>query len=148
MGSSPYMYLVPYQPNFQRALDELREREFEAGRYNPAMFMPPHLVDDNSPPGPGRQHETIEEAQVEADADGTRSILDIDRVANEPDFGVALRLTEAELQELFGTPTPTREQVLEIMPPEDGERGQAVCLPVYDAVGYAVEIFFGGWSCD
>jgi hypothetical protein len=148
MGSSPYMYLVPYQPNFQRALDELREREFEAGRYNPAMFMPPHLVDDNSPPGPGRQHDTIEEAQIEADADGTRSILDIDRVANEPDFGVAQRLTEAELQELFGTPTPTREQVLEIMPPEDGERGQAVCLPVYDAVGYLIEIFFGGWSCD
>ncbi len=37
MGSSPYMYLVPYQPNFQRALDELREREFEQGRYNPVM---------------------------------------------------------------------------------------------------------------
>ncbi len=68
-------------------------------------------------PGPGRQHETIEEAQIEADADGTRSILDIDRVANEPDFGVAQRLTEEELQELLGTTTPTGEQVLEIMPP-------------------------------
>jgi hypothetical protein len=148
MGSSPYVYLVPYQPNFQRALDELREREFESGRYHPAVFMPPELVDDRTPPGPGRQHDTIEEALDAADADGTRSILDIDRVGNEDDFGIARRLTEEELEDLFGTATPTREQVLELMPPEDGERGQAVCLPVYDNAGFPVEIFFGGWSCD
>ena len=55
MGSSPYMYLVPYQPNFQRALDELREREFEQGRYNPVMPYPPELVDDTTPLGPGRR---------------------------------------------------------------------------------------------
>ena len=106
MGSSPYSYLVPYQPNFQRALDELRERDFEQGRYNPVMPYPPELVDDTTPPGPGHEHETIEDALCESDADGSRSILDIERVGNEADFGVARRLTEEELQAHFGTTTP------------------------------------------
>ena len=148
MGSSPYMYLVPYEPNFQRALDELREREFEQGRYNPVMPYPPELVDDTTPLGPGRQHETIEDALCESDADGSRSILDIERVGNEADFGVARRLTEEELQAHFGTTTPTRQQVLEMLPTEDIERGEAVCLTVYDEAGYPVEIFFAGYSCD
>jgi hypothetical protein len=130
MGSSPYSYLVHYQPNFQRALDELRAREFEQGRYNPVMPFPPFFVDDTTPPGPGRKHETIDAALEASDADGTRSILDIQRVGNEGDFGVARRLTEEELQEHFGTTTPTREQVLEVMPTEDIERGEALCLPV------------------
>ena len=148
MGSTPYSYLVPYQPNFQRALDELRAREFEQGRYNPVMPFPPFFVDDTTPPGPGREHETIDEALEASDADGTRSILDIDRVGNEADFGVARRLTEEELQSHFRTTTPTRQQILEIMPTEDIERGEAVCLTVYDEVGYPEEIFFAGYSCD
>jgi hypothetical protein len=148
MGSSPYSYLVPYQPNFQRALDELRAREFDQGRYNPVMPYPPELVDETTPPGPGRQHETIEDALCETDADGSRSILDIERVGTEADFGVARRLTEEELQAHFGTTTPTREQVLEVMPTEDIERGEAVCLTAYDEVGYPTEIFFAGYSCD
>ena len=132
----------------QRALDELRKREFEQGRYNPVMPYPPELVDDTTPPGPGRQHETIEDALCESDADGSRSILDIDRVGNETDFGLARRLTEEELQAYFGTTTPTRQQILELLPTEDIERGEAVCLTVYDEVGYPVEIFFAGYSCD
>jgi len=148
MGSTPYSYLVPYQPNFQHALDELRQREFEQGRYNPVMPFPPFFVDDTTPPGPCREHQTIDEALEAADADGTRSILDIDRVGNEADFGVARRLSEDELQEHFGTTTPTREQVIEVMPTEDIERGEAVCLTGYDEVGYPVEIFFAGYSCD
>jgi hypothetical protein len=148
MGSTPYSYLVPYQPNFQRALDELRQREFEQGRCNPVMPFPPDFVDETTPPGPGRQHETIEDALCDSKADGTRSILDIERVGNEADFGVARRLTEEELQEHFGTTTPTRQQILEILPTEDIERGEAVCLTVYDEVGYPVEIFFVGDSCD
>jgi hypothetical protein len=129
-------------------LDELRAREFDQGRYNPVMPYPPELVDDTTPPGPGRQHETIEDALCETDADGSRSILDIERVGTEADFGVARRLTEEELQAHFGTTTPTREQVLEVMPTEDVERGEAVCLTAYDEVGYPTEIFFAGYSCD
>ena len=35
MGAHPYWYFVKYQSNLQKALDELRDREFKAGRYNP-----------------------------------------------------------------------------------------------------------------
>ena len=36
MGGHPYWYFVPYQENIQEALNALRQREFQAGRYNPA----------------------------------------------------------------------------------------------------------------
>ncbi len=104
------------------------------------MPFPPEFVDDTNPPGPGREHETIQEALKASDADRTRSILDIDRVGTKADFGVARRLTEEELQEHFGTTTPTREQILAFMPTEDIERGETDCLTVYDEVGYPVGI--------
>jgi len=148
MGAHPYSYLVPYQHDFQQALDELREREFEQGRYNPVMMYPPELVDERTPRGPGRQHETIDEALEAAEEDGTRSILDIQFVGDEAEFGVARRVTEEELQEYFGTTTPNRSQVLDNTPTEDIERGQAVCVPVYDDDGLPAAIYFFGYSCD
>ena len=38
-------------------------------------------------PSPGVQHASIEEAFEDADADGTRSILDLDHFSEQPDFG-------------------------------------------------------------
>src|SRR5262249_42058879 len=35
-AESPGFYIVPYQPNITQALNELKQREFNAGRYNPA----------------------------------------------------------------------------------------------------------------
>ena len=37
MGSQPWMYVVPYQEDLQAALDALKQREFRAGRYFPAI---------------------------------------------------------------------------------------------------------------
>ncbi|HXY36016.1 MAG TPA: hypothetical protein VEI07_17400 [Planctomycetaceae bacterium] len=148
MGAHPYSYLVPYQHDLQRALDELREREFEQGRYNPVMMYPPEFVDERTPRGPGRQHDTINEALEAAEEDGTRSILDIELVGDEAEFGVARRLTEEELEQYFGTTTPNRAQVLDNTPTEDVERGQAVCVPVYDEDGLPLAIYFFGYSCD
>lgn len=75
MGAEPYYYYVPYQPDVAAALRALRQREFEAGRYNPvmpapSMFLP--LGPDS--PAPGRQDESIDEVLEVSDADGTRSI--------------------------------------------------------------------------
>ena len=75
MGASPYFYFVDYEPNIQSALDNLRDREFRAGRYNPVMPFPPFPIDASSP-APGAQHATIDQALTDSDADGTRSILD------------------------------------------------------------------------
>ena len=147
MGGHPWFYFVEYEPDVGAALGKLREREFRAGRYNPAVDFPEFPVGPHSP-APGARHGSIEEAQEEADADGTRSILDMERVAEEPDYGAVAPLPREELLELFGTDRPTREMVAgsdELF--EALERGQGVYVVVYDG-GQPSEIFFAGYSFD
>ena len=147
MGGHPWFYFVAYQSDINSALQELRRREFEAGRYNPAMWMPPFPVDVNSP-APGAQHASIEEAMEAADADGTRSILDMERISGTPDYGAVSRLPDEELIDLFGTNKPTREMIEE----NDDlfemlERGQGVYVIAYRD-DEPTEIYFAGYSYD
>ncbi len=147
MGAHAYWYVVEYNPDIEAALHELREREFAAGRYNPVMPFPPFPVTPDTPSlGPG--HDSIAEAREDAAEEGTRSILDLDRVANEPDFGAVAPLTEDAMLEYFGTITPTRETVER----NDGffediERGQGVYIVLYRN-GVPDELFFAGYSYD
>lgn len=149
MGAEPYWYFVEYKPDLNEALQELREREFKAGRYNPAMFSLYSLfpIGPNSP-APGAQHDSIEEAFEEADADGTRSILDIQGIAEERNFCVAAPLADEMLQSLYGTTQPTHqmiEQNMEFF--EDLERGHCIYIIVFKN-GKPDEIFFAGYSFD
>jgi hypothetical protein len=147
MGASPYEYFVPYQRDIPAALEALRQREFRAGRYNPAVDFPVFPVGPRSP-SPGAQHASIDEAMEDADADGTRSILDLDHVAEEPDYGAVVPLDPGVLQALYGTTQPTRamiERNMEFL--EDVERGQGVYIVVYKD-GQPDELFFAGYSYD
>ena len=148
MGARPYWYFVPYQEDVKTALNELREREFRAGRYNPAhpdLFFPL----DPDEPDPGAQHDSIEAAMEAAEEEGTRSILDIGNVGKRPDFGTAGPLPKKVLKALYGTDRPTREMVdgrkLDLF--EHLERGQCAYVILYrdDAPD---EIFFAGYSFD
>ena len=56
MGSEPYWYFVKYKPNLDQVLQELRDREFQAGRYNPAT---PYLRFPIDPAKPGPVRSTI-----------------------------------------------------------------------------------------
>jgi hypothetical protein len=147
MGGEPWFYFVPYQADINRALQALRRREFEAGRYNPVMAMPDFPVEANAP-APGAQHASIEDAIEAADADGTRSILDMLRVSDDPDYGAITPLSEEDLVSLFGSTTPTREMIesnddlFEAL-----ERGQGVYIVAYRD-GKPSEIFFAGYSFD
>jgi hypothetical protein len=151
MGAHPYWYVVPYQPDPDAALHELRRREFEAGRYNPVMPFIPFPVGPDSP-APGPEHDTIADALADAGPDGTRSILDIHAIGDAPDFCTAGPLPDDELRRLFGTATPTREQV-ETAEGQDGgftedlERGHAVYIVLYKD-GTPDEILFAGYSFD
>lgn len=82
MGGVPWMYFVPYERDVQDALDRLKAREFHAGRYYPVIDTVPYLLDDAGPT-PGAAHPSIEAARAAAAETGTRSILDMDRVATE-----------------------------------------------------------------
>ena len=147
MGAHPYWYFVEYQPDLTRALEELREREFRAGRYNPVIPFLDFPLGPGSPE-PGPEHESIEDALEAADADGTRSILDIQAIGEQPDFYTAFPLDDDTLESLFGTTQPTHEMVEDNMDfLENIDRGQAVYILVYEA-GRPDEIFFAGYSFD
>ncbi len=147
MGGESWFYFVPYQADINRALQALRAREFRAGRYNPVTPFLEFPV-DAAAPGPGAQHASIEDAIEDADADGTRSILDMERISDEADYGAVRRLSDDELMELFGTSTPTREMIEsndELF--EALERGQGVYIIAYRD-DKPSEIFFAGYSFD
>lgn len=147
MGAHPYWYVVQYRPDIDSTLQELRRREFRAGRYNPVIPFPAFPLGPN-PPAPGARHATIAEAFEDADADGTRSILDLERVSDEPEYGAVTALGEEALRELFGTTRPTREVVErsdELW--EDLERGQGIYVVLYKGE-QPDEIFFAGYSYD
>ena len=146
MGGEAYFYAVPYDPDIERALQSLRKREFEAGRYNPVV---PFLeLDAASTPSPGKKHTSIQEALDESEADGTRSILDIERVAARPGLGVAVSMPSESLNRLFGTERPTRTIVAKNMDFfRELKRGQAVYFIIFEE-DKPSEIFFAGVSYD
>ena len=40
LGAHPYFYFVKHNPDLNEALAELRQQEFQAGRYNPVIPFP------------------------------------------------------------------------------------------------------------
>jgi hypothetical protein len=147
MGGHPYWYFVKYDPDINAALQALRQREFRAGRYNPVIPFPPFPV-TNSSPAPGAGHASIDDAMDDADADGTRSILDISRVGAKPDYFTAYPLPESTLENLYGTRTPSRDIVEDDMEfAEDVERLQCAYIVLWKD-GAPDEILFFGYSAD
>lgn len=148
MGASPYFYTVDYEPDANSALQKLRTREFQAGRYNPAEMFPDFPVNENSP-APGAQHDSIDQAIEDADADGTRSILDLSETGDEPEFGTAARLSSEDLIAIFGTDKPNSAAVEENLDELFAaiERGQGVYLTIYETEKPS-KLFFAGYSYD
>jgi hypothetical protein len=132
MGGEPYDYIVPYERDIQGALDKLRMRVFRDGAYNGAESRP----------------STPEAALQMAGADGTRSILDIRSIGEEPAFFTAAPLTPEELRRYFGTEKPTRASLRNAFDLwDDMERGMARYILLYEG-DEPREIFFGGYSFD
>jgi hypothetical protein len=146
MGAHPWYYAVAYVDDVAGALSALREREFRAGRYNPAETFPRFPVDANHTPG--CRHASIEVARQAAGASGTRSIVDIIQLGDRPGFGIASALSDDELEELFGTKTPSAEDVLDCDELFDQiERGQGVYVTAHEN-GAPAQIIFLGYSYD
>ena len=146
MGGHPWWYLVPFESDAANSLEALRQREFKAGRYHPAEDFPKFPVDLNH--APGCKHSSIDEAREDADADGTRSILDVSGIGNEPDFDVVAPLDDDALMEFFGTTKPSAEDVEDFDELFDQiERGQGLYVIVYDN-DKPSQILFAGYSYD
>jgi hypothetical protein len=127
-------------------LQSLRQREFEAGRYNPVVPFPE--LDASSTASPGKQHSSIQEALDESEADGTRSILDIERIAARLGSGVAVPLSEGKIRELYGTDKPTHSMAVKNLHIfEEIKRGQGVYFALFEN-DKPTELFFAGMSYD
>src|SRR5277367_1282056 len=109
MGAHPWHYLVPYDPDLGKALAELRQREFAAGRYNPVEPFPRFPVDPRQ--ARGVKHTTGDAARQAAGASGTRSILDMLGLSPKPTPGVVTPLDEDDLTDVFSTLEPTRDHL-------------------------------------
>jgi hypothetical protein len=169
VGAQPYFYFTPYQKDIQAALQALREREFQAGRYDPAMQMadPPSYMfqmrfpPDQSWPTPGAQHASIEEAIDASEESGTGSILDLSRVGSAPDFCTVCPLDDQDLIRLFGTTKPTHELLESALINPKPDAGREIADLFWERIGrgegrYIViysgpearELFFVGYSFD
>ncbi len=147
MGAEPYFYFVKHQTDHDKALNDLRQREFQAGRYFPAMKRLAFPINLQAA-SPGVQHATIQEAFRDAHADGTRSILDLDHFSDEPDYGAVTPLSDNALLQFYGTTQPTHEMIEKNMDFfEDLDRGQGTSIVVFKN-GEPDEIFFAGYSYD
>ena len=163
MGASGWEYFVPYQPNIDQALQELREQVFRSGDYHlrPQMHIDPddfagmpEDVREQLPLWIERENSFVQPTTIDAllewnGEDGTHSILDIQRVSLSPEFGAAAPLSADELTRLFGGGQPDRSMVenkrddIQLL----RARWEATYLVVYSN-GIADEIYFTGFSGD
>src|SRR5882762_7862350 len=107
MGGHAWTYFVPYQPDILAAMQALRRREFEAGRYNPAVRFPM----DRNAASPGAQHASIEAALEASDADGTSSILDKERNMQPTVLRVVVPLPLQQLEHHYRKHKPKRKMI-------------------------------------
>jgi hypothetical protein len=168
MSSFPYFYFTPYQKDINAALQALRQQEFEAGRYGSAdsdlLMSSFQFPPDSDSPSPGAQHSSVEEAIKAGGEYGTGSILDIQRVAEEPGFLASFPLPSDWLVRFLGTDKPSRDLVEQVIIQEEyledsdeddvwGElademgAGGSCYLIVYEG-DEPSEIFFLGYSVD
>ena len=141
MGAEFWAYYTRYRGDVSTTLEELRELEFEAGRYNGSDLQPA----------------TIQEARLNARFDGTRSILDMERISTSPEAGAVSPVPPDSILAIFKTDRPTRQMVERAFRIRDEEalddfidaidRGEGRYIVLYRG-GEPVEIFFCGYSYD
>src|SRR4051812_32441443 len=94
MGSELWVTLVPFEEDFDAALQKARVKVFQDGAYGYSGRKKPR---------------TIEEAIERGGEEGTHSILDMMAVAKRQTAGAVTPLTKRSLTALFKTERPTEE---------------------------------------
>jgi hypothetical protein len=149
MGGDPWFYVVPFQTDIQKVMQELQHEVFATARYRGAELNP----------------RSIDEARNNAAESGTCSILDMYEVADAElahedemdgmDFeklaatmGRIFRLSDADIKQLYKTSRPSRKMI------ESNRgfyewlgRGVGVYVVTY-ADQKPTEIVFAGYSVD
>jgi hypothetical protein len=147
MGGEPWKTRAPFHPDIAHVLDETRHRVFRDGwYYQERPFATLEELDEFFLRDPREDEEWTGEG-----ATGTQSILDIRGVSSRIASGVAAPLADEKLRDLFGTTTPTSEQLTEERESELYEmlptRGECLYVVVYEG-GKPSEVVFYGYSWD
>lgn len=140
MSSTAWRYFVPYQSDYQAAIDALRAHTFEQGAY-----LQPWTDRDHAPLPPP---ESIEEAVQRCGEDGTHSILDIVAFSLIPGPGLACLVSRADRMRIYGTPNPTREDIADhrFALVHTLDLNEARILTVYDEDGAPESLYLEGLS--
>jgi hypothetical protein len=167
MGATGWSYFTPYDADVEKALQTLRKQVFEGGKFGQANQVLSQESSESMPPearkaferlreleskrlgsGPG-EFDSIEELLESAAESGTHTILDILSTSTEPEFAATWPADEDAILEVFGTLTPTHEQVQEKQGEltEELDRWQAVYLTVFKD-GKPWKLYFEGVSGD
>ena len=152
MGAHFWSHVVLYQDDIGAVLKSLREQEFRAGRFYQPSEMYPGFLERffGRKPYQPKPPRTIEEAikRAGSNATGTRSILDMERISETPDFGTLSPLPKDELQRMFGTEQPTLEMIEHSDELIDFiERGHGIYI-ILCKQGRPEEIYLAGYSYD
>jgi ferritin len=169
MGASEWKYFVPYKENLQEALNELRQKEFESGKYyRPGSNFPDtfeewvtqiNIPKEQWPVFKESFYElkkrseiipaTIEELFELNQESGTHSIIDIFEINNNIDENESGTISDNELIRLFGTNKPNRQMIEDKVDELLEFRGRFLCtyIIVYKN-NEPDEIFFTGFSGD
>jgi hypothetical protein len=140
MSGTAWRYIIPYQPDYQVALDELRATTFARGAY----FQPwtERTLTPTPPPA------SIEEAVERCGEEGTHSILDIVALSLVAGPGLACLVSSRERQRIYGTLTPTEEDIRDhrFALVHTLEPGQARILTIHDEAGEPMKLYIEGLS--
>lgn len=98
MGASVWSYLVPYDPDIAGVLQRLRWEVFERREYVETCD------EDDVPTSPDQ----VLDLQPHS---GSHSIIDMMGVADSPARFRVAPYTDAQLQQIFGSSRPSREQL-------------------------------------
>lgn len=136
MSAYPYKALVDYNDDIAAALEKARKDVFEQGHFFGVENHPISI-----------------EAAIEASGDtGTRSILDINHISEEPEFFAASPLDADELRQYFHTGMAhlnIEKKIDSCIDFWDSlERGQARYIILHDKNNNPAKILFAGYSFD
>lgn len=134
MGGEAWHYFSPYMKNVDEALQSIRQVEFKAGRYS----------------FPGKKPSSLDALIENMPESGTRSILDMLKVSDNPEILAVSPFPLEELTEILGTGKPNHKVVathLGDLVQAIGARGEGRFIVVYKE-NKPNELFFFGISID
>lgn len=141
MGATQWSYFVSYQPDINKALQQLSDDVFEQGQYEQPTGFDQNALESQldylaekyqSLPEAIRAHtdqfielgraaarqqpprqspKRIKQLLEQCGTEGTHSILDIERISQEPAYGAVAPLPPERVLGIFGTEYPTRDMV-------------------------------------